>query len=91
MDVTKLPGLNTLGISLFRLDYAPYGLNPPHTHRRGIEILIALEGNLYVGFVTSNQLFNVDKTDAVAFVGPSSQNPGVIQIAKAMFGSDPPI
>ncbi|KAK4775829.1 hypothetical protein SAY87_023790 [Trapa incisa] len=58
MDVTKLPGLNTLGISLFRLDYTPYGLNPPHTHRRGTEVLIALEGNLYIGFVTSNQLVN---------------------------------
>ncbi|KAK4773126.1 hypothetical protein SAY87_028145 [Trapa incisa] len=57
-DVQKIPGLNTLGISLVRIDYAPYGLNPPHTHPRGTEILVVLEGTLYVGFVTSNQLGN---------------------------------
>ncbi|XVF42485.1 hypothetical protein PTKIN_Ptkin01aG0367200 [Pterospermum kingtungense] len=46
----------TLGISLARLDNAPYGgLNPPHTHPRATEILLVLEGTLYVGFVTSNQ------------------------------------
>ncbi|XP_015168306.1 germin-like protein subfamily 1 member 7 [Solanum tuberosum] len=31
VNVFNLPGLNTLGISLARIDYAPYGLNPPHT------------------------------------------------------------
>ncbi|KAG5625783.1 hypothetical protein H5410_011001 [Solanum commersonii] len=31
------------------------------------------------------------KTKTVAFVGLSSQNPGVITIANAVFGSDPPI
>ncbi|XP_062083246.1 germin-like protein subfamily 1 member 17 isoform X1 [Humulus lupulus] len=55
VDVTKIPGLNTLGISFVRIDYAPYGQNPPHTHPRGTEILTVVEGTLYVGFVTSNQ------------------------------------
>ncbi|KAL5552388.1 hypothetical protein UlMin_002564 [Ulmus minor] len=55
VNVDKIPGLNTLGISLVRIDYAPYGLNPPHTHPRGTEILVVVEGTLYVGFVTSNQ------------------------------------
>ncbi|KAJ9128974.1 hypothetical protein P3X46_034260 [Hevea brasiliensis] len=55
LNVDKIPGLNTLGISLARIDFAPYGgLNPPHTHPRATEILIVLEGTLYVGFVTSN-------------------------------------
>ncbi|GMN25882.1 hypothetical protein TIFTF001_001100 [Ficus carica] len=31
VSVDNLPGLNTLGVSLARLDYAPYGENPPHT------------------------------------------------------------
>ncbi|KAL8473334.1 hypothetical protein ACS0TY_030238 [Phlomoides rotata] len=35
--------------------------------------------------------FNIGKTDAVAFAGLSSQNPGVITIANTVFGSDPPI
>jgi len=34
VSATQLPGLNTLGISLDRIDYAPYGLNPPHVHPR---------------------------------------------------------
>ncbi|XP_027349128.1 germin-like protein subfamily 1 member 7 [Abrus precatorius] len=53
--VDQLPGLNTLGVSLARIDFAPKGLNPPHIHPRGTEILIVLEGTLFVGFVASNQ------------------------------------
>ena len=34
---------------------------------------------------------NVGKSNAIAFAGLSSQNPGVITIANAVFGSDPPI
>lgn len=115
VTVAQLAGLNTLGISMVRIDYAPYGLNPPHTHPRATEILLVLEGTLYVGFVTSNPnntlftkvlnegdvfvfpeglihfQFNVGKTNAIAFAGLSSQNPGVITIANAVFGSKPPI
>ncbi|KAK4282361.1 hypothetical protein QN277_013748 [Acacia crassicarpa] len=115
VDITKILGLNTLGISLARLDFAPKGLNPPHTHPRATEILVVLEGTLHVGFVTSNpenRLFtkvlnkgdvfvfpiglihfqlNVGKTNAVAISGLSSQNPGLITIAKNVFGSNPPI
>ncbi|KAK0602272.1 hypothetical protein LWI29_031904 [Acer saccharum] len=35
--------------------------------------------------------FNIGKTNAVAFAALSSQNPGVITIANAVFKSDPPI
>ncbi|KAL0339559.1 UNVERIFIED_CONTAM: putative germin-like protein 2-1 [Sesamum radiatum] len=54
VSVAQLPGLNTLGISMVRIDYAPWGINPPHTHPRATEILTVLEGSLQVGFVTSN-------------------------------------
>ncbi|XP_062176609.1 germin-like protein subfamily 1 member 13 [Alnus glutinosa] len=115
LNVDKIFGLNTLGISLARLDFAPYGLNPPHIHPRATEILVVLEGTLYVGFVTSNPenrlitktlnagdvfvfpiglihfQFNVGTTNAVAFAGLGSQNPGLIIIAKNVFGSTPPI
>ncbi|XP_034707817.1 putative germin-like protein 2-1 [Vitis riparia] len=114
-NVAQIPGLNTLGISLARVDYAPYGLNPPHTHPRATEILTVLEGTLNVGFVTSNPdnrliskvlykgdvfvfpeglihfQLNVGKTKAVAIAALSSQNPGVITIANAVFGSKPAI
>ncbi|XP_057497007.1 germin-like protein subfamily 1 member 13 [Actinidia eriantha] len=116
VTVEQIPGLNTLGISMVRIDYAPYGLNPPHTHPRASEMLFVLEGSLYVGFVTSNQdnnrlftkvlypgeafvfpeglihfQFNMEKTNAVAFAALGSQNPGVITIANAVFGSNPKI
>ena len=115
VNVAQIAGLNTLGVSLARIDFAPYGQNPPHTHPRASEILFVQEGTLLVGFVTSNPdnklftkvlnkgdvfvfpiglihfQFNIGKTNAVAFSGLSSQNPGVITIAKAVFGSDPPI
>ncbi|QHN85403.1 Germin-like protein subfamily 1 member [Arachis hypogaea] len=55
VTVNELAGLNTLGISLARIDFGPKGLNPPHTHPRATEILIVIEGTLLVGFVTSNQ------------------------------------
>ncbi|XP_060167518.1 germin-like protein subfamily 1 member 13 [Lycium barbarum] len=119
VNVNNLPGLNTLGISLARIDYAPYGLNPPHIHPRGTELITVIEGTLYAGFVLSNpgpnmknRLFtkilkagdvfvfpfglihfqlNIGKTKAVAISRLSSQNAGVITVANAVFGSEPPI
>ncbi|XP_027933523.1 putative germin-like protein 2-1 [Vigna unguiculata] len=113
--VTQLPGLNTLGISMARIDYAPWGINPPHTHPRATEVLTVLEGTLEVGFITSNpenrhlrkvlqkgDVFvfpiglvhyqrNVGYGNAVAIAALSSQNPGVITIGNAVFGSTPDI
>ena len=116
--VDRFAGLNTLGISFARIDYAPYGVNPPHYHPRATEILVVLEGTLYAGFVTSNQAdgknrlftkvlnkgdvfvfpfglihfqFNQGHTPAVAYASLSSQLPGVVTIANAVFGSQPPI
>ncbi|XP_037408832.1 germin-like protein 8-8 [Triticum dicoccoides] len=116
INVMKIAGLNTLGISLARIDYAPLGENPPHTHPRATEILTVLEGTLYVGFVTSNpenKLFSKELRKGDVFVFPqglihfqfnpnpykpavaiaalSSQNPGAITIANAVFGSEPMI
>ncbi|XP_016192571.1 germin-like protein subfamily 1 member 17 [Arachis ipaensis] len=55
VSVNELFGLNTLSISLARIDFAAKGLNPPHIHLRGTEILIVIEGTLYIGFVSSNK------------------------------------
>ncbi|CAN6553481.1 unnamed protein product [Malus baccata var. baccata] len=97
VNVAQIPGLNTLGISLARIDYAPMGVIPPHTHPRATEILTVLEGSLDVGFVTSNpdnkliSKKNVGTGMAVSLSSLSSQNPGVNTIANAVFGSNPPI
>ncbi|KAF8031961.1 hypothetical protein BT93_D1006 [Corymbia citriodora subsp. variegata] len=52
--VEQIPGLNTLGTSLIRFDYAPWGIVSPHMHPLASEILVVVEGTLLVGFVTSN-------------------------------------
>ncbi|KAI9383314.1 hypothetical protein POPTR_013G063200v4 [Populus trichocarpa] len=102
VNVAQIPGLNTLGISFARIDFAPHGgLNPPHTHPRATEILLT-ENRLITKVLNPGDVFvfpvglihfqlNVGKTNAVAFASLSSQNPGVITIAKAVFGADPPI
>ncbi|XP_065853129.1 germin-like protein subfamily 1 member 13 [Euphorbia lathyris] len=63
LNVDQIPGLNTLGITLARIDYAPNGgLNPPHTHPRATETIFVTEGKLLAGFVTSNPNKHFRKT-----------------------------
>ncbi|KAL6324196.1 hypothetical protein AAG906_006468 [Vitis piasezkii] len=104
INVDQLPGENTLGVSVARIDYEPNGQNPPHFHPR----------TLLVGFITSNPehrfiskvlnkgMFclpfqshslqvNIGHTNAVAIAAFNSQNPGIVTIASSMFGSNPPI
>ncbi|XP_047332626.1 rhicadhesin receptor-like [Impatiens glandulifera] len=70
-NVQKIPGLNTLGVSLARIDYAPGGINPPHTHPRATEIVYVLEGELYVGFITTaNVLVSTSIKKGEVFVFP---------------------
>lgn len=52
-NVEKVPGLNTLGVSMSRIDYAAGGLNPPHSHPRATEMIFVLYGELDVGFITT--------------------------------------
>ena len=85
-NVDRIAGLNTLGISLARIDFAPYGLNPPHIHPRATEILTVLEGTLYVGFVTSNpsKLFTKVLYPGDVFVFPIGQvHSGIVGIELA--------
>jgi hypothetical protein len=51
LNADQIPSLNTLGTALAHLDY---GINPPHIHPCPTEILLVVQGTLYVGFVTSN-------------------------------------
>lgn len=69
-SVQQIPGLNTLGMSMARVDYAPGGLNPPHTHPRATEMVFVLEGELDVGFITTdNKLYakTIKKGEIFAF------------------------
>ncbi|KAJ4840454.1 hypothetical protein Tsubulata_023024 [Turnera subulata] len=69
-NVQKIPGLNTMGISMGRIDYAPGGVNPPHTHPRASEVIFVLEGQLEVGFITTANVLiskTLNKGDVFAF------------------------
>lgn len=56
--VEHFAGLNSLGLSMARLDLELGGIIPPHIHPRGSEIIFVIQGSLYAGFVdTKNRLF----------------------------------
>ncbi|WJX79986.1 GRR1-like protein 1, variant 2 [Trifolium repens] len=70
-NVLRIPGLNTLGVSLARIDFASGGINPPHSHPRATEILFVLEGQLDVGFITTaNVLISKTIVKGEIFVFP---------------------
>ncbi|CAN1236499.1 Germin-like protein subfamily 2 member 4 [Linum grandiflorum] len=104
-NVEKIPGLNTLGVSMSRIDYAPDGLNPPHTHPRATEIVFVLEA-------TSNKLVSKSLKKGDVFVFPrgllhfqknngkkpaaviaafNSQLPGTQSIAATLFSATPAV
>ncbi|KAK4487357.1 hypothetical protein RD792_006021 [Penstemon davidsonii] len=69
-NVQRIPGLNTLGVSLSRIDYAPNSLNPPHTHPRATEVVFVLYGELDVGFITTANVLiskSIKKGEVFAF------------------------
>ncbi|KAG9440151.1 hypothetical protein H6P81_020316 [Aristolochia fimbriata] len=70
-NVVSFPGLNTLGLSMNRVDYAPGGVNIPHSHPRATELVLVLKGSLFVGFVsTANLLFSKVVNPGEIFVIP---------------------
>jgi len=70
-NVETFPGLNTLGMSVNRVDFAPGGVNPPHFHPRATEIVFVVEGTILAGFITTNNtLFSQKLEKGDAFVVP---------------------
>lgn len=58
VTVNQIPGLNTLGLILMRVDLRPGGFFPPHIHPRATELVTVLEGSMEIGFVTSYPGYN---------------------------------
>ncbi|KAL3512831.1 hypothetical protein ACH5RR_025548 [Cinchona calisaya] len=56
VDVYAFSGLNTLGMSMNRVDFLPGGLNPPHNHPRATELSLVVEGKLFAGWVSTNYI-----------------------------------
>lgn len=72
-NTVNLPGLNTLGLTMARVDIAANGLVPPHLHPRASEVTICLKGLLLVGFVdTMNRVFTQQLKPGDSFVFPKS-------------------
>nr|XP_043613182.1 germin-like protein subfamily 1 member 1 [Erigeron canadensis] len=70
-NIRNLAGMNTLGLTMARVDIAGNGLVPPHTHPRASEVTILIKGSLLVGFVdTSNRLFTQQLREGDSFVFP---------------------
>ncbi|KAK3428377.1 auxin-binding protein ABP19a [Eucalyptus grandis] len=51
--VGQFPGVNGLGISAARLDLAPAGVVPLHTHPGASELLFVVHGKILAGFISS--------------------------------------
>ncbi|RLN23306.1 hypothetical protein C2845_PM07G20250 [Panicum miliaceum] len=69
--VATFPGLNTLGVSITRVDLAPGGLNPPHSHPRASELVMVLRGEVMVGFTSgANRLYSKVVRENELFVVP---------------------
>ncbi|XP_057977129.1 auxin-binding protein ABP19a [Malania oleifera] len=57
----QFPGVNGLGISMARLDLAPAGVVPMHTHPGGSEVLVVVQGSITAGFISSANAVYVEK------------------------------
>ncbi|XP_020218038.1 germin-like protein subfamily 1 member 1 [Cajanus cajan] len=70
-NTVNLPGLNTLGLVLARVDIAANGIVPPHSHPRASEVTTCLKGLLLVGFIdTNNRVFTQNLRPGESFVFP---------------------
>nr|VDD59195.1 unnamed protein product [Brassica oleracea] len=68
---TNLPGLNTMGLTMGRLDFGASGVVPPHVHARASEVTVCLDGVLLVGFVdTSGRVFTQELHPGETFMFP---------------------
>jgi quercetin dioxygenase-like cupin family protein len=84
-------------MSMSRVDYAPWGVNPPHTHPRATETIFVLEGSLDVAFVTTGgNLFASTVCKGELFVFPRGlvhfqrNNGGAPAVAISAFNSQLP-
>ncbi|TKV97894.1 hypothetical protein SEVIR_9G524000v4 [Setaria viridis] len=67
----SLPGANAQGLAMARVDLAPGGVAPPHSHPRASEVALVLAGSVLVGFAdTSYRLYTQLLRAGEAFVFP---------------------
>ncbi|XP_044362150.1 germin-like protein 3-1 [Triticum aestivum] len=67
----SLPGANAQGLAMARIDLAPGGMAPLHSHPRASEVALVLSGGVLVGFAdTSYRLYTQRLRAGEAFVFP---------------------
>ncbi|OVA09123.1 Germin [Macleaya cordata] len=70
-NIKNMPGVNTQGLTMGRVDIAADGVVPLHWHPRASEMVLLLEGFVLVGFVdSSNRLFTQQLRPGDSFVFP---------------------
>uniref|UniRef100_A0ACD6A6C0 Uncharacterized protein n=1 Tax=Avena sativa TaxID=4498 RepID=A0ACD6A6C0_AVESA len=70
-NVEAFPGLNTLGVSINRVDLAPGGVNPLHSHPRAAELVHVVSGEMLVGFIsTAGKFYSKVVGEGESFVIP---------------------
>ncbi|KAF8733835.1 hypothetical protein HU200_014685 [Digitaria exilis] len=78
LSVNQWPGVNTLGLSTNRIDFAPGGTNPPHVHPRATEVGIVAGGELLVGIIGSgdsgNRSYSNSNLWSKTTIGPTPKN-----------------
>ncbi|XP_010920370.2 putative germin-like protein 9-2 [Elaeis guineensis] len=97
----EFPALMGQSVSYAVLQFAPGGINPPHTHPRSAELLLVVQGCLQVGLVVSllhvdsnNTLFTQVLRTGAMFVFPkglvhfqANKDPRYPAVALSAFGS----
>ncbi|KAG1354036.1 germin-like protein 9-3 [Cocos nucifera] len=91
----EFPALMGQSVSYAVLQFAPGGINPPHTHPRSAELLLVVQGWLQVGLVDSNNtLFAQTLRTGDMFVFPRglvhfqvNKDPKYRAVALSAFGS----
>ncbi|XP_051177628.1 germin-like protein 3-7 [Lolium perenne] len=70
-NVHAFPGLNTLGVSINRVDLAPGGVNPLHSHPRSAELVHVIAGEMLVGFIsTAGKFYSKVVGEGESFIIP---------------------
>ncbi|CAL5195848.1 unnamed protein product [Lathyrus oleraceus] len=73
VNVDKLPGLNGLGIATLRGDISINGSVPLHSHPDATELVIIVEGEVKVGFITPRKVFLKDSKPGDVIAIPKGQ------------------
>ncbi|KAG9146829.1 hypothetical protein Leryth_005136 [Lithospermum erythrorhizon] len=94
----QFPGVNGLGLSMARLDLAPSGVGPMHTHPGTSEILVVVQGSITAGFISSsdNKVYTAKLKKGEVMIFPQGllhfqiNAAGVNSIALVTFSSSNP-